>query len=545
MKEINTFDIPNIKLDKTPRLEQLELLDFTKESILSNNKYILLDAPTGIGKSYYVVMFMDWFKKEYDMTASFDILTNSKILQEQYTKDFNFMNSLWGKGSYYCEQFQTGCETGMKMAKLSNTQCENCPYKEAKWKFDNGTVGLTNFHLFLTYHLYAPQAWKRDSRVLIIDEAHEFENIFSDFITTDLNKYILKRNGFDDNDIIQALNLFDNNMTVGEFIKVINENLIPIANKTLNSLVSKFEETKNIEFIDKAQTLERNIYKWQSIEAQYEQYPDNWIIESELKVTYSNDGKVKEEYMDYKVQPVWAYPYLEQTIWSKYDYIIFMSGTILSKDIFSDMNGLDKNRTAYTSMESPFEIDKRPIYYFSNLGKQTYATKEITWQRQLPVIKKILRKHKKNKGIIHTTNYELQRWTSESLPDNDRILTHDTINRNHILESHYNRIDPTILVSPSMMVGVDLPDDFSRFQILLKMPYPNLGSKKIKKRMETMSEYYNITTVRDIIQAYGRSIRSLDDYADTYILDGCFSNLLNRCPQYFPSWFKNAITFVD
>lgn len=47
MENIKTYEIPDIRLDMKPRPEQQKLLDFTKESILSNKKFVLLDAPTG------------------------------------------------------------------------------------------------------------------------------------------------------------------------------------------------------------------------------------------------------------------------------------------------------------------------------------------------------------------------------------------------------------------------------------------------------------------------------------------------------------------
>ena len=36
-----------IRLDKTPRKEQLELLDFASKTVLSNKKFICINAPTG------------------------------------------------------------------------------------------------------------------------------------------------------------------------------------------------------------------------------------------------------------------------------------------------------------------------------------------------------------------------------------------------------------------------------------------------------------------------------------------------------------------
>lgn len=546
MEDVNIYDISKIRLDKKPRPQQTQLLEFTKQSILDNNKFIMIDAPVGIGKSIYSVMFMDWFKKHYDITATFDILTNSKILQEQYTNEFDFMNSLWGKGSYECEKYNTDCGTGMEWCRLQGSKCEACPYATAKYKFENGDVALTNFHLFLTYKIFMPNAWKRSSRVLIVDEAHDFDSVFCDFITTKISKPLLRKNGFDDTEIAKCIRLFGDypeDLTIQDFISIVETDFLNIVKTVMNRLSREMEDG-SLEAAKYLQSLSNNFLKWESLSQQYSNTPNNWILEAERLKKYSKEGKVIDEYIEMTAQPVWAYPYLDEYVWSKYDYVIFMSGTILDKKIFSDMNGLDENVSSYISIDSPFPVENRPIFYFYNTGKQSFKTKEIVWPKQKLVLAKILKKHKNQKGIIHTANYELQRWVNEAF-DNGRMLAHDSSNRSEMLQQHYNSEEPTVLVSPSMMTGVDLREDFSRHQTILKMPYPNLGSKKIKKRMETMKEYYGLTTVRDLIQSYGRSVRSMEDKANTYILDSCFGDLIQWNGKYFPQWVKNAIQYVE
>ena len=61
----------------------------------------------------------------------------------------------------------------------------------------------------------------------------------------------------------------------------------------------------------------------------------------------------------------------------------------------------------------------------------------------------------------------------------------------------------------------------------MKIPYPNIKSKKIKKRQETYKDWYHWKTIVDLIQSYGRSIRSDTDYADTFILDSCLTDIMN------------------
>lgn len=556
MKDTDLYDIPNITLDKIPRPAQNQLLNFTTKCVLGNKKFILIDAPVGVGKSYYAVMVMDWFRKNYNASSQFDILTNSKILQEQYTRDFDFMQSLWGKGSYHCDKYNSDCSTGLEWCKLQNNQCDECPYKIAKARFEMADVALTNFHLFLTYQIYMPMAWKRSSKILIIDEAHDFDNVFCDFITTKISKPLLKRNGFTDEEIINAINLFGQypeDLAPGEFVRIVQEEFLPIVKTVINRL-GREAEGGNMQAVSYAQSLGNNFLKWELLQAEYSKQPDNWIVEIEqVKTTRqpakTTKGKIKEmpaesSYYEFTAQPVWASSYLADKVWNKYDHVIFMSGTILDKTLFCKMNGIDVEQADYISQESPFPVENRPIYYFHKTGKQTFKTKELVWEKQKEVLGKILKKHKNDKGICHTANYEIMGWVSKAFNEN-RILTHDSTNRSDVLQQHYNSDEPTVLVSPSMMTGVDLTGDFSRFQVLIKIPYPNLGSKKIKKRMETEQNYYSLTTVRAIIQSYGRSVRSMDDHAKSYIIDSCFGDVLKWSRHYFPQWVQDAIIYVE
>jgi Rad3-related DNA helicase len=66
-----------------------------------------------------------------------------------------------------------------------------------------------------------------------------------------------------------------------------------------------------------------------------------------------------------------------------------------------------------------------------------------------------------------------------------------------------------------MSEGVDLKDDLSRFQVLVKIPYPYLGDPLVKKRMNKWSGWYSLQTAKKIVQAVGRSVRSYDDSANT------------------------------
>lgn len=171
----------------------------------------------------------------------------------------------------------------------------------------------------------------------------------------------------------------------------------------------------------------------------------------------------------------------------------------------------------------------------------SYTEKEKTWEKQKEYIYKIIKRNKNKKGIIHAGNYEIAKWVEKEFSNDKRFIFHTPDTRTEALNNHIISDKPTILVSPSMMNGVDLKDDLSRFQIILKIPYPNMKSNKIKKRMSDYKKWYNWKTVCDFIQAYGRSIRSIDDHAETYVLDESFSDLLKYNYDIIPKYITDAI----
>jgi hypothetical protein len=57
--------------------------------------------------------------------------------------------------------------------------------------------------------------------------------------------------------------------------------------------------------------------------------------------------------------------------------------------MFSYINGLDVKLTTYYEMDSPFPLNRRPIFYIK-VGKMTWEQKEETFKKQIPLIKKIL-----------------------------------------------------------------------------------------------------------------------------------------------------------
>jgi Rad3-related DNA helicase len=149
----------------------------------------------------------------------------------------------------------------------------------------------------------------------------------------------------------------------------------------------------------------------------------------------------------------------------------------------------------------------------------------------------LLEKHPKDKGIIHATNYRIAKYLQENI-SSPRLMLHDSTNRDEVLKRHIQSEEPTVLLSPSMMEGVDLYDDLSRFQIICKVPFPYLGDLVVKKRMERNKFWYPYMTAKSVIQSLGRSIRNESDHAVSYILDADWERFYNSNRKMFSNDFK-------
>ncbi len=522
-----------------PRDQQIEIFNMVKQSINNSKKYILVNAPTGSGKSYLVMMIANWYKNYVNENSRFDIITNSKILQQQYKDEFEFIKDLRGQSNYKCSRHNTDCRTGKELNKASKQMpCGVCPYDIDKEAWKDGSVSLTNFHLFNSFAFFVPMTLtERSANVLIIDEAHDFESVFCDFISVKLSPRILKNYGMDNRTIELYERKLSDIKTAGGFISFIERDFMPYIielRQELDDMLNEVSETKMkviyanyIDYIDSAEE------KFNGLLKDFEKNENNWTLD----ITKSKNGEI-----ELNMQPIWGNVYLDEVIWSRYDHVIFMSGTLLNKDIFSNIVGIDPSITEYIDVKSTFPVKNRKIYYV-NCGKMNFSSKSDTFKNQIPVIEKILKKYKNDKGIIHTTNYEISNWIKENIKDN-RLVFHNSDDREEILSKHLKNKKSSVIVSPSMTNGLDLNNELSRFQIILKMPFPNLGSNKIKARKDSNPESYKIKTCQDLIQSYGRSIRSETDYADTYILDSNFNDLLKYSSKYFPKWFMEAIVFL-
>ena len=539
-----------------PRKEQKEALNFIESEYQKNklNKFFLLNLPVGSGKSHLALMIADWYKKNVNRMARVDIITNSKILQDQYSGEYESICDLKGKENYECQSYSCSCAQGSEFNRLNKTSCESCPYSDARESYISGGVSLTNFYLYILYAMYNPKLMEsRDARVLIVDEAHEFDDVMSDFVSIRITEIIVKKFKFSNEyEIMKRLKGVTSIVNYVEFLKFLASEILTTIESMETGMSSTSRNVKqdkrdlkinkliggknsDVKMMQLATDLKQYQTKIEIFLKEYKENPNNWVLET----NYNEKLRQKE----LSLEPIWAYDYLDKYVFSHYDMVILMSGTILDKNLFCQLNGLDVTKAVYYSIRSPFNPKNRPIYYMP-VGKMSYKSKEETFKRYIPYIQKLLDKYKNKKGIIHTNSFELAKWIEGSIKD-PRLIFHDSTNKDEILRFHKESDKPTVIVSPSMDTGVSFDNDDARFQIIAKVPYPSLGSQKNKLRQSNNPDWYSWKTVSGIVQMTGRPVRSNLDYADTIIIDGSFGDVIKHSSHFLPDWIQEAIKKIN
>jgi Rad3-related DNA helicase len=539
-----------------PRKEQKEALEFIDSEYNKNklNKFYLLNLPVGTGKSYLALMIADWYKKNVSKFARVDVITNSKILQDQYSETYESISDLKGKENYECESYSCSCAQGGEFNRLNKTTCESCPYTNARENYISGGISLTNFYLYILYAIYNQKLMEsRGARVLIVDECHEFDDVMSDFISIKITETIVKRFKFSNEyEILKKLKAVNTIQSYVDFLSYFNGEILDTVEGMEKGMVntkrdvksdkrdlkiSKVLNSKNsdVKLMNLVTDLKQYQLKIEVFLKEYKENPNNWVLES----NWNEKARQKE----LSLEPIWSFDYLDKYVFAHYDMVFLMSGTILDKNLFCNLNGLDVSKAVYYSIGSPFPLKNRPIFYMP-LGKMSFKTKEETFKRYIPYIQKLLDKYKGKKGVIHTNSFELAKWIEDSIKD-PRLIFHDSSNKDEVLKMHFESTEPTVIVSPSMDTGVSFDNDKARFQIIAKIPYPSLASQKNKMRQVNNPDWYSWKTCAGLVQMTGRPVRSITDYADTIVLDGGFGDVIKHSSHFLPDWIQEAIKRVN
>lgn len=531
----------------TPRDSQKKILKSVQEAINKNKKFIIIQAPTGAGKSHVgatlaessnapsqkytdLITTNKMFKKTADNKSyeyaeealkedSFGayILTITKALQEQYLGLFSQCKYLKGRASYMCTEDDTfDCDIApcRQSTKLLNTCIDNglCPYVNDRNEAVGSKMSVLNYNMFLCL----PDHVKK-RQYLICDEASELEESLIGSFSVNINYETLKKNNIKTTKVLTD-EAGKGLLWLTDLANLINDEMKATLLPRAMSKMTANEKKK--------------IYKLKYLKNLHGKIIDiisNW---------YKCEFIIEQTGESVSFTPLYVNT-LADHIFKHADTVVLMSATIIDHKTFAKSLGITDYE--YIEVPSTFKAENSPIYCPGN-----YKLNHSLIDNNLPKVVRqaldICDHYSKDNGIIHTHTFKITNAIQDRVGSNKRFLFREAgITNEQIVEEHFLRNDHTVLVSPSLGLGTDLYGDHGRFQIIMKLPYPPLGNKRIKILASRDKKWYTMKMLTKLLQMTGRCTRDEKDFSDTFILDGSALCILKNNWNNLPLWFKDRL----
>jgi Rad3-related DNA helicase len=462
-----------------------------------------------------------------------------------------------------------------RIQKLSYEQAEQlpcweeCGYLTNRKRAIESPVSLLNYSYALIQRNYVEEQQQKQGHgvpfpsrdFVFCDEAHRIIDIVQSHFSPRINQEFV--------DAIKYLETFQKKNGYGG--EVLSANLISLV------FLIQEEENKNIikghlqkfynylvkqRYKDKmvAEDAAKKFQDWNAVPSDWRRalaYMDRvkdvyCKVEDYLKIleNSSTEKMVKTVNQTLKDTPEIIFNYVDEGYMvdryfsKKFGFKVLMSATFGNPKYF--LKAFGGKNARFNRIKSMFDFAKSPIYLMYK-NRLSYRNIEEKTPLLAESLCSILDRHPDLSGIVHSGSYSLAKKVWNLLPKahQDRIhLYEGTQEKINAISKIVGESSKKVVMGPSLLEGLDLKDDHSRLQVFLKVPYPSLANNFVKEKMKHYPDWYRWRACVSVLQGVGRSVRSQEDWAITYFLDGCLQDIIGE-KHSVPEDFLNRIIRVE
>jgi Rad3-related DNA helicase len=566
-----------------------------KALFLDNKKYVILEAPTGSGKT--IIGFMTYFciqylfrKKMYEDDV-IDVrhepvkglaysLTSAKMLQEQIDKDldrFDFRDyivMLKGVANYDCiseteklkEPFEIGKDNkpitrvsyadrpckGMpkKDREVRFSECDfRCPYQLARYEASEKACTVLNYAYFLNVMRAEFKPFFNERLITFADEAHLVPEIVCQIFNFEFNQYLL-------NQLIKLVQEIEMNLGSNglEELKEIIMKSFKYFKEPLNRVSTIIEYFNNIAlcrpiishliknpgFIQYDIQLNKNLERVDELLMGYNDFK-NLIENRPIDVYFESlvvaeDKTTNSKVYKHIVRDLDESELVRKNFLSKLNKCVFMSATLGDMDEYATMMGMEKDEYVALRLPSSFDYSKSPIYMCKSTFLN-YANFEKNIDKAIMDTLKICNEmHSKEKGIIHTSTFKICNLIKDKInmglvPDRNRFLFYQNAEEKQKMVELMKQSS-----KPYVIIGPSLYEGLdlkdAEGRFNILLKVPYSGiDDYVRQKMNRFPFWYNRVTLEKITQAIGRTNRHTNDYSTVYLIDACFDKVINSCNE--------------
>ncbi len=534
------------KFDLKPRDNQLTLInDILEAYTIDDKKHVVLSAPTGTGKSIIAVIVAECMGEiQRRNRAHSYILMHTNALAEQYHETFSQYGEkfavVMGANNYGCAVLKDTADNCIysELKGPKKMLCDKCDFHKLRQRKATSDHFITNYSYYFVSALYNEQHVHR--HLAVFDEAHLINDVFSSHLAITIsmqhNKYLMSR--LQKFQTMNFLHYVDILTKVSEAIK---GDMVKMSN--YGSLLLKMRDFYK-EVSDDYWNVAQGYMDSNNLPA-YTSYVKVAKLFKNLSSKISELEKQKYEHVvDIKDTAVIVSPIFVGDMFKKIntaEYHLFMSATIDDNFISTTLK-IPKSEMKFIKSPSVFKPENKSVVLINH---DNYNYKKLQDKGNLVkianLVQKILDENRTKNGIILTPSFYINEFVATMIRARTNINLIEHVRGTpltDVLKQHKRDPRNTVLISPSMFEGIDLPNDQSRFQVFVKAPYPSIGDKRIKYIFDNYMDIYETMTLYKIIQGFGRSTRNNTDYSITYALDKNISRLFHSPKNKWKDEFK-------
>lgn len=518
---------------KKYRKYQKETIEKIVDEMQTGVKCVLLDAPTGFGKSPVNITLCRASTSAFYATPQLTLI--DQLIRDKLVGQY--ITEIKGRQNYFCK-YDPAATVDVGLCKRIKdficTKIEACPYWIQKVKALRAHIALMSFAYFILEGRTETDYSFGRRELLVLDESHSIDRHVINHISLTVSPWRIPFSLYK-----KVVNLVGNVQSLSDAVSLIGtvkdlaqstaETTVQVTLTGEELSITQATNVKRLEdFISAADTFLTSV---ESVD---------WV----WNVGWSSyRGK---NYPKLIVQPLYARTFMEDMIWSRAEYYIVSSATLLNIPIFCHEVGLDKllkkDEILHISVPSTFPPENRPIVDRTN-GRLTYREREKNFVPAVRILERILDQEEGKNVAVHCHSYQMAIGIENIINRKykDRLVTHTPETRQDALEIWKNS-HGKVFLSVAFSEGQDWVGEICEAQVLFKVPFLDVKDKRVARRLEKRNwKWYYNEALKTTIQSYGRAVRTPKDKARFYVIDMSFVDLIKRCKKDVPRWVKEAL----
>jgi Rad3-related DNA helicase len=252
-----------------------------------------------------------------------------------------------------------------------------------------------------------------------------------------------------------------------------------------------------------------------------------------------DDWRPDYRYADgWAFEPIWARDYTAAWLWGECEKVVLLSATLRPVAAEEEL-GLRGEEYEFYETASPYPPERRPIIHVKT-ARVNHKMSDIARERWIGRVDEILETRQDRRGIIHTVSFDRAK----------QLLSRSRFAKNMFVPSggadtatlvkRYRDTEGGILVSPSVHTGHDFVGEAARYQIIVKVPYPDTRFGLAAARAAEDEDWARRQAATTLVQMSGRIVRGPSDWGESLVIDDNILDLYTRHKYLFPQWFRSA-----